>query len=445
MSTSIPTNSTVLGRDELVFGWSSGPTGRGTFDIVWPCLFTIFVCTFTILHLNVPSAEDTVWQVLLRKVKWMVFAVVLPELVTASAFVQRVAAREGLVEMEAMRRRMSYIGDIQGGRGMADWTMKHAFYWNMGGVRILAKGEKQAYPVDASLQVLLIKYGVMSQPRVSEKEIWDKSKVDRFAKLVACMQIAWLSVQCCARAVQGLPITLLEVATVGFVIPSFATFAFWFDKPKDIDTATVIEVDMTMSEIMQRLHHVCAPGFEERDSPFDLIRPINKPSATSELVLKHSWWPGRSRFLRPADRIRNDVFALKYTIWDQLIVASVWVGYGAIHFSAWDSVFPTLTEKRLWRISASAMMGSMIASWIFGNRKFYMVFSCLSRRLAKKCRGVSDERQKVSTAQILTDTAVLLVYLVARLFIIVEVFFSLRALPRGALVTIDWMEFLPHV
>lgn len=55
-------------------------------------------------------------------------------------------------------------------------------------------------------------------------------------------------------------------------------------------------------------------GHEARDSPLDLIIPLNKPRTTAEIVLKTKWWPRRARFEDPAGRIRNDGFAWKYTI-----------------------------------------------------------------------------------------------------------------------------------
>src|ERR1700753_2358928 len=99
--------------------------------------------------------------------------------------------------------------------GATTWTTRHAFYWNMGGVRILLKDSESAFPLNAAQQNELITENIMGMPALTAKEIWDKSKADKFAKLLACLQIAWLSVTCAARAVQGLPISLLEIGTVG--------------------------------------------------------------------------------------------------------------------------------------------------------------------------------------------------------------------------------------
>lgn len=325
------------------------------------------------------------------------------------------------------------------------WSMRHAFYWNMGGVWVKPKGDEAAFPIDAKLQALLVWHDIVQLPEITEREIWDKSKKDRLAKVLACGQIGWLLTQCIARVIQGLPISSLEVATVGFALPSLATFVLWFNKPNDIETPTVIALDFTMNEIADKLGGLYDSTAEVKDTPLDSVRPINKPSATSEVVLKVAWWPYRSRFLGPANRIRNDIFALKYTILDQLFVSSVWIGYGAVHFAAWNFSFPTEVEKYVYRISVSLMMGSMVAAWVVGNRKFYLIFSCISSRLQKSCRRVSDERKQVSTVQIVLGAATGLAYLIARLCIIAEVLASLRALPKGVFETVEWTKFVPHV
>jgi hypothetical protein len=101
-------------------GWVDEPNGRGTIDIVWVCFFTIFVATYTVLNLNLPARNESRIRVLIRKTKWMTIAVVVPEVLTASAFAQYTAARDSMATMVAL--------------GHDKWTMRHAFFLNMGGV-----------------------------------------------------------------------------------------------------------------------------------------------------------------------------------------------------------------------------------------------------------------------------------------------------------------------
>ncbi|KAL8775115.1 MAG: hypothetical protein Q9209_000594 [Squamulea sp. 1 TL-2023] len=411
---------------EFVVGWVSEPSGRGTLGIIWSCFFTIFVSTWTVLHLNLPAPNERHWQTQVRKAKWMTAAVLVPEVVTASAFAQRVAARESVKTMKAMN---------------CPWTMKHAFYLNMGGFWIQPK-DNQPFPINSAQLSYLIADGYMAAPSLTEAEIWDKSKVDRFAKIVACGQIGWLALQCVGRAVQSLPITPLELATVGFAIPSLATFCLWFEKPADIETPTKIPIPDTTVQLLER---VSPRVYRWWQTPLDFIDTVNSPSFTSEIILKSRKWPGRNHFIGPATRIRNDNFALKYSKLDQVIVGMVWVGYAGVHLSAWNFDFPSRMELLLWRISSLVMAGSMVIFWITGNRKAYLLLSYLWPSKKEHLEKISSERAKVSTAQVLLGAVTTFSYLTARIILIVQVFLAFRKAPQGIFETVDWTKVLPHV
>lgn len=55
-------------------------------------------------------------------------------------------------------------------------------------------------------------------PRISRGEILDKSKIDGLGKSFACIQALWMTTQVCTRLIAGLPVTLLEVMTLGHVL-----------------------------------------------------------------------------------------------------------------------------------------------------------------------------------------------------------------------------------
>jgi hypothetical protein len=46
---------------------------RGTFDILWSCIITLLICTWTVQHLNVPpprrKGTKTIWQGLVGMLK----------------------------------------------------------------------------------------------------------------------------------------------------------------------------------------------------------------------------------------------------------------------------------------------------------------------------------------------------------------------------------------
>lgn len=62
---------------------------------------------------------------------------------------------------------------------------------------------------------------------ISEKAIKDKSKADILAKLLVCVQVVWMVIQCIGRKVEGLPISLLEIHVLVHVACALCMYALW--------------------------------------------------------------------------------------------------------------------------------------------------------------------------------------------------------------------------
>jgi hypothetical protein len=85
------TNLTAL-RTETAPSWVSSPSGRGTWDLLYSCTFTIFLCVYSAIPLNVPPDESK-FRFWLRKTKWVFIAILAPELVVYTAFEQWLMAK----------------------------------------------------------------------------------------------------------------------------------------------------------------------------------------------------------------------------------------------------------------------------------------------------------------------------------------------------------------
>ena len=84
--------------------WVSEPNGRGTWSILYSCVFTLSLCVWSAIHLNVPpKGERAVWQ-WIRKTKWVFIAIFAPEVVLYSAFQQYYLARRFCKEMKDIYR-----------------------------------------------------------------------------------------------------------------------------------------------------------------------------------------------------------------------------------------------------------------------------------------------------------------------------------------------------
>jgi hypothetical protein len=76
---------------------------------------------------------------------------------------------------------------------------------------------------------------------IKEEDIRDKSKGDNLSKLLTLLHVVWFAAQFVERLHQGLSISKLETATVGFVFIHICTCGFWWKKPQDVSEAILID------------------------------------------------------------------------------------------------------------------------------------------------------------------------------------------------------------
>jgi hypothetical protein len=122
------TNCTLPPHDTT---FVQSPNARGTMDIVYSCLAVIVLCTWSILHLNVPmqitpkNKRQKFMRSLSRtltKVKWMAFNVLAPEWPFAQAV-------SGLVSQRRLQKKFDRYLECD----KVPWTGSHTQLANMGG------------------------------------------------------------------------------------------------------------------------------------------------------------------------------------------------------------------------------------------------------------------------------------------------------------------------
>jgi hypothetical protein len=86
--------SLLRNESEIAPSWMPNPKGRGTLDILWSCLFTLSLCVYTAIHLNVPPPGSGRIGFLWQKTKWVVVGILAPELVVYTAFKQLQLAKD---------------------------------------------------------------------------------------------------------------------------------------------------------------------------------------------------------------------------------------------------------------------------------------------------------------------------------------------------------------
>ena len=81
--------------------WVSEPRVRGTASLLSSCISTIALCTWTALHLDVP--DKGVKRTYLRKLRYLALALLAPELITMTAFVDWYVTRALTKEMHTFK------------------------------------------------------------------------------------------------------------------------------------------------------------------------------------------------------------------------------------------------------------------------------------------------------------------------------------------------------
>ncbi|KIK42240.1 hypothetical protein CY34DRAFT_12499 [Suillus luteus UH-Slu-Lm8-n1] len=113
------------------------------------------------------------------------------------------------------------------------WTLTHGFFACMGGFVLYVDGEPKT-ALDADRLLSLVSEGSVEIPTITEAEIKDRSKGDGISKCVTILQLVWFIIQLIARYAEDLPVTLLEIDTLGVAALACIAYGFWWKKPKDI-------------------------------------------------------------------------------------------------------------------------------------------------------------------------------------------------------------------
>jgi len=282
---------------------------------------------------------------------------------------------------------------------------------------MLFDGNQPLYPLAPGELMTLFVDGYIDFPDITEKEIRDKSKGDVLSKCLVILQTGWFVVQCIARAVERLPVTELELVTIAFATLNFVTYVFWWNKPLNVQRPfrVLLKKPMTHRQtrrtekgkaIVDRILWILDVIFGSEDDEVDLTMEDRVPT----------FYAGRL-----GDRQRN------LSAFGAAVIALV---FGGIHCIAWSFSFPTLAEKILWRASSVAIIGV----------PFYcLVLFGLLGLYAGNIPGT------IGVILCIITVPALLLYVVARLVLLVQAFTTLRSLPSEAFQIVHWTTFIPHL
>jgi hypothetical protein len=394
----------------LVYGWTNQPNGRGTIDILWSCLCTIFLCSWTVLCLNLPAQGGSFWRLFRRKLRWMAITIFGPELLLSIAVGQWASARQSV-------RAFALSGYPQ-------WTTRHAFFADMGGL-VLQAPDFPKFPINAKQLHYLVAAGYLPYPQVDKEVISDKNKADGFARAITVMQTIWFVLQCISRVNQSLALTHLELSTLAFVFCTLATFFSWFHKPLDIEIPIVLETSATIADILIKGGEDARKPYQR--TPLDFVDPT--AVYWSDHIFTKVAKTGAKK--RPIERSTNDRMCAVGRSLTDLCMFSWILAFACIHFGAWNFIFATQVENILWRASAFYYVGFAFYHWLV----VYFVPWCEPK----------NPTTTIPSSVFYTHALGLVFYGFARMYMIAESFAALRVMPASAFESVEWSSYLPHV
>ncbi|KAI0048991.1 hypothetical protein FA95DRAFT_979005 [Auriscalpium vulgare] len=362
-------------------------------------------------------------------------------------------------------KRGQVSAEEQLGRLDGKWATRHGFFIIMGGFHAYDAG-KPTHPLSTQDIVQLVAAGELIPP--TEEEIQILGQGDGLSKGLAVLQTLWFVGQCMARLATGLPLTELEVVTLAYTMITVAMYIVWWDKPQNVGGPVRI------------------PSPESADWSLKEQPERNKAAAEANPILSYPVisWPRVFHIVNGAEDALVDMTrragvptfysgpGSRYTSGFAVALALVvTIGFGLIHFIAWNSpTFPSHAETLIWRVCSIVVVAvPVVACAVVGVLAVVGVFveSSLSWRdkvaaLAKRLDAVAKDvlRGKLprpeplimpdywldvfARAEVVLAMPSVPLYVVARTILLVVSLTTLRSLPFEAYQTVPWTLVISH-
>ncbi|KAG1809663.1 uncharacterized protein BJ212DRAFT_1279256 [Suillus subaureus] len=191
-------------------------TTRTIWSIISSSVLTLFACTYSAIHPNIPSLKDSPLRLLRRRLGIMIMALIAPELIITWAMRQLISARHVTRQFKE-----------------SEYFKTHSFFVLMGGFMLHVDG-KPYLTLQPDHILKLIRKECIDVPTLTADQIQDKSKGNAISKGLVMLQVAWFVMQLITRAIYHLETTQLEAGTLAFAVLNFLTYTVWWNKPLNV-------------------------------------------------------------------------------------------------------------------------------------------------------------------------------------------------------------------
>lgn len=404
--------------------WVPSPDGRGTIDIILSCVLTLGLCVWTAVHCDIVP-NSTEWQRIFYKASWMFVALLAPEIVVSCSFCQwREAKKLHKYWCDEFKIEAGSEEDLMGLEG--------GMFVIMGGFLLERNDESPSTSSVVTVEgfkKLLKNTMIFDEKNINKKSIADKGKADVIAKTLVCVQASWMVIQVIGRKVDGLPVTLLEIHVIIQVFMTFLMYWFWWYKPLDVGEPILLEgVEVAIDALK-----------DEQAVPKRLQSIIitDGPPIIAELL---------------GLATQNDGAGI--------LTAVMCLIYGGTHATAWNDHFPTPLERLFWRMSCTVLaLGPWVQLTATALTAHFPVFRrCLREHIEDKrgwrvwllwqaCVDGYNPYVQVDFGMFAGTlfAGLCILYMFSIGYVTVEAFISIRSLPKGSYLTVNWEDYWPHL
>lgn len=240
--------------------------------------------------------------------------------------------------------------------------------------------------------------------------------MDSLIRIIAIIQTSWNIIQVIVRGIRHLAISQLEITVIAFAACAVLMYSLNWFKPKGVQTPIVFmayqdEAPLEIAEVL---------SFRNRRNPMTMPEKVSrglfkrrKSSAGSHISNLGS---------QSGDEDNGEILALLCGL----------MIFGGIHIAAWKFDFPSHAEQILWKASSLwCTLGSIVLILLI----LLLEFEFISDKVTERLLSVMAK----------TFTAIYIVlYILARLYLLVEIFRTLCFLPPSAYYS-TWAANILHV
>ncbi|KAF2834354.1 hypothetical protein M501DRAFT_593989 [Patellaria atrata CBS 101060] len=421
-------------NDDLIWGWVSSPNSRGSINIIYSNLVTIYLCSWTSLCLNFPRpGEERGWRFLWYKFRWQLITIFFPEVVAVTAAEQWLSACQSVKTFATM--------------GHKEWTVRHGFFADMGGIKV-APPDMPPFPVDSHQLAFLVKNGHLPMPRITTADICALNKADGLARILTLIQMAWFCLSCIGRGVGRIGLSPLELTTLALILCTLHNYFFWYFKPLDPQRLEILTMDIPIAQVRR----IAGVEGSQLHSPLGFVNPPPDPKS-----LVTPFWFGVKLVFSPREKLdQGQIQALPNTgirppegvSWGMMLYLLFFsMAYYALHATMGFMVgFPSTFEWYLWTVSNFADIGLITLYCLSIPVGTYYAPSIGKRWFRKQASSVLDLASMLPCwAKLLVHGPFVFAYVAARTIVLTVSFISLRALPAQLYQDVNWSGILPHI